>query len=126
MLGYSEKELMNMGVDDIHFEKDLPFVMEQFERQVKGEIKLAVSLPVKRKDGSIFYADVSASPAIFAEKKYLMGVFRDITESKKIQDELKEKMQDLERFSNFAVDRELKMEALEKKVKELEERLKSR
>jgi len=49
-----------------------------------------------------------------------MGNFTDITDSKKIQDELKEKMQDLERFSKFAVDRELKMEELEKKIKELE------
>ena len=55
-----------------------------------------------------------------------MGSFRDITESKKMQDELKEKIEDLERFSKFAVDRELKMEELEKKVKELEERLKVR
>ena len=45
---------------------------------------------------------------------------------KKIQDELKEKMQDLERFSKFAVDRELKMEELEKKIKKLEEKLEAR
>ena len=126
MLGYTEEELMRLGVDDIHPKNDLPLVIEQFERQAKGEIKLVADLPVKRKDGSIFYADVSASQITLGGGKYLVGILRDITESKKIQDELKEKMQDLERFSKFAVDRELKMEALEKKVKELEERLKSR
>jgi len=126
MLGYSEEELMRMGVDDIHPENDLPFVMEQFERQAKGEIRIAEGLPVKRKDGSIFYADVNTSRITLTGKKYLLGSFRDITESKKIQDELKEKIRDLERFSKFAVDRELKMEELEKKVKELEERLKER
>jgi PAS domain S-box-containing protein len=126
MLGYTEEELMRLGVDDIHPKNDLPLVVEQFERQTKGEIKLVAGLPVKRKDGSIFYADVSISQITLGGGKYLLGGFKDITESKKIQDELKEKMQDLERFSKFAVDRELKMEALEKKVKELEERLKSR
>ena len=126
MLGYTEEELMRLGIDDIHPENDLPFVIEQFERQAKGEIRLAAGLPVKRKDGSIFYADISTSQITLAGKKYLMRSFRDITDSKKIQDELKEKMQDLERFSKFAVDRELKMEELEKKIKELEERLEAR
>ncbi len=126
MLGYTEEELMRLGVDDIHPENVLPLVIGQFERQAKREIELAAGLPMKRKDGSIFYADVNASQVTLAGKKYLMRSFRDITESKKMQDELKEKIQDLERFSKFAVDRELKMEELEKKVRELEERLRVR
>lgn len=126
MLGYTEEDLLHLRVDDIHPKKDLPFVIEQFERQVKGEIKLSTSIPVKKKDGSIFYADISASNLTLGGKKYLMKSFRDITESKKIHDELNEKMYDLERFSKFAVDRELKMEELEKKIKELEERLKEK
>jgi PAS domain S-box-containing protein len=126
MLGYTEEELMRLGVDDIHPEDDVPSVIEQFERQAKGEIKLAAGLPVKRKDGTMFFADVSASEITLGGNKYLLGSFRDITESKTIEDELKEKMQDLERFSKFAVDRELKMEGLEKKVKELEQRLMAR
>lgn len=125
MLGYTEEEMMRLRVDDIHPEDDLPSAIEQFERQAKGEIKLAVGLPVKRKDGSIFYADVSSSEITLGGIKCLLESFRDITERKKIQDELKEKMQDLERFSKFAVDRELKMEELEKKIKELEKRLKT-
>src|SRR4030043_2222953 len=78
MLGYTEEELMRMGVDDIHPENDLQFVIEQFERQAKGEIKLAAGLPVKRKDGGIFYADISTSQITLSGKKYLMRSFRDI------------------------------------------------
>lgn len=51
---------------------------------------------------------------------------KEISQRSQIEEELKARMQDLERFSKFAVDRELKMEELEKKIKELEERLKSR
>jgi PAS domain S-box-containing protein len=126
MLGYSEEELMRLGVDDIHPEEDVPFIIEQFERQAKGGIGIAAGVPVKRKDGSIFYADVNTSRITLTGRKYLLRSFTDITDSKRTQDELREKMQDLERFSNFAVDRELKMEELEKKVKELEEKLKAR
>jgi PAS domain S-box-containing protein len=126
MLGYTEEEMLRLRVDDIYPERDLPFVMEQFERQAREEIKLAAVLSVKKKDGGILYADINTSPITLAGKKYLMGSFRDITENKKTQDALKEKMRDLERFSKFAVDRELKMEELEKKIKVLEERLKVR
>jgi len=49
---------------------------------------------------------------------------KEINRRRQIEEELKAKMQDLERFSKFAVDRELKMEELEKKLKVLEERLK--
>ena len=125
MLRYTEEELTRMTLDDITPKKDLPFVLARLERLSKGEIKLGAGFPLKRNDDSIIYADVNASQITLLGKKYLMGSFRDITESKILQDELKERMQDLERFSKFAVDRELRMEELEKKLKELQEKLKS-
>ena len=48
---------------------------------------------------------------------------KEISQRRQIEEELKARMQDLERFSKFAVDRELKMEELEKKIKEFEVRL---
>jgi len=53
----------------------------------------------------------------------LVGISRDITERKKIEDELKKKMYDLERFQKVGVGRELKMVELKKRIKELETRL---
>ncbi|MCX5686179.1 MAG: PAS domain S-box protein [Candidatus Omnitrophica bacterium] len=101
MLGYTEEELMRLGIDDIHPKKDLPFVLEQFERQAKGEIKLAAGLPVKRKDGGVFYADVSTSPITLGGKKYLMGSFRDITERKKAEDALAEAVKAKSAFTSM-------------------------
>ena len=75
MLGYSLEEIKNLGVMDIHPEKDIPYVIDQFERQVKGEFHLSRDLPIKRKDGSIFYADVNATTITIAGKTYLMGFF---------------------------------------------------
>ena len=90
MLGYSLEELKNRGIMDIHPEKDLPYVLEQFEKQSRGEITLAKEIPVKRKDGSIFYAEISSSPVTFAGKTCLIGVFRDITERKQAGEQLRE------------------------------------
>ena len=88
MLGYSLEEIKNIGVMDIHPEEDLPYVIEQFEKQSQKEITLAIDIPVKKKDGSVFYADINSAPITLAGKTYLMGVFRDITERKKTEEKL--------------------------------------
>ncbi|MCX5782232.1 MAG: PAS domain S-box protein [Elusimicrobia bacterium] len=97
MLGYSLEEMKKLGVTDIHPKEDLPYVIEQFERQLRGEIAVAKDLPVKRKDGSVFYADVNSSPVTLAGKTYLLGIFRDITERKKAEDKIDEQRKFLEK-----------------------------
>ncbi len=88
MLGYSQEEIKNMGVMNIHPEKDLPYVIEQIEKQSGKEIEVAQNLPVKRKDGSVFYADVSTVLVEIADKRYLLGIFTDITKRKQAEEEI--------------------------------------
>ena len=90
MLGYSAGELSRLGVSDIHPPADLPHVIEEFERQLRGEVQLAEGLPVMRKDGSVLYADVKSAPVAFGGRSYLVGVFRDITERKAAEMALRE------------------------------------
>ena len=91
MLGYdSVEEIKNLGIMDIHPQEDLSYAMEQFEKQSRGEITLAKDIPVKRRDGSVFYADVNSSPVSLSGRMYLMGIFRDITVRKEMEELLKE------------------------------------
>jgi len=53
-LGYRPEEVRNLTAADIHPEEYLPYVREQFARQMSGEITLGKDIPVKRKNGSIF------------------------------------------------------------------------
>ena len=65
---------------------------------------------------------VTTSP-VFNEKKDLIGcvhIARDISEIKKAEKELKSKVHDLEIFQKAAIDRELKMIELKKRIKKLE------
>jgi signal transduction histidine kinase len=89
MTGYSREELRNIGLVDIHPKESLPYVLQQFERVAKREITLAKDLPVKRRDGTVFYVDVNAIPTILGGKTYLVGVFRDITERKRMEEKLR-------------------------------------
>ena len=86
MLGYEEEELKKLGVMDIHPHEELSYVLAQFEKQLKGEISLAEDMPVKRKDGSVFYADINTSHLTLAGKPHILGAFRDITERRKLQE----------------------------------------
>ena len=89
MLGYELDEIKKIGFDDIHPKDALPHVLEQIGKQAAGKITVAKDLPVKRKNGSIFYADIAASPLQIGGKPFLLGIFRDITERKKAEEKLK-------------------------------------
>jgi len=89
MIGYSIEELKNLGVTDIHPKKDIPHVIKGFKKQAEGNYSLVIDIPIKRKDGSIFYADINSAPVSFRGKTYLMGMFRDATERRKLEGAVK-------------------------------------
>ena len=87
MLGYDEAEFALLRVPDIHPEESLPQVLEKLQEQALGESSLACDIPVKRKDGSVFYADINTAPLTLNGKRYLLGIFRDVTERRQIETE---------------------------------------
>ncbi len=80
MLGYSEEEILQLSLSDIHPAAEMPRIIETFERQARGEIALASDLPVLRKDGTVFHADISAATIHMFQHNCILGIFRDITE----------------------------------------------
>jgi len=119
MLGYSMDELKRLSVADIHPAEHLPYVIEQFERQVRGEIALAENIPVKRKDGSMFFADISASAVEMNGVRVQVGFFRDITERKRAGQKLQSRMDEIELMNRLMVGRELKMEEFRQEIQRL-------
>ncbi len=90
MLGYSKEEINHLAINDIHPPNNISHVLDEFEKQIKGEKVLAEGLPILRKDGSIFYADVGSAPIVIEGTHYLVGIFRDITERKCAEEALQE------------------------------------
>ena len=88
MLQYSLDEIRQLGVRDIHPEKDLPGILEGFGRQARHENMVEHDIPVKRKDGSVLFVDIKSSPVTVLGKSYLMGNFRDVTERRKTEEML--------------------------------------
>lgn len=95
MLGYTETELLKMGILDIHPTESLPYVIDQFNKQIQENIVIAKDIPVLKKDGSFFFADVSAAPMKVNGEECMLGMFRDITERKKAEAALRQREEEL-------------------------------
>jgi diguanylate cyclase (GGDEF)-like protein/PAS domain S-box-containing protein len=89
LLGYRTEELMQMGVEDIHPLAEMPNVRAAFARSLRGEVQEPVELPVQRKDGSIFPAEISSTPIQLGDQAYMVGIFRDISARKEAERRLR-------------------------------------
>lgn len=89
MLGYTLAELTHMNITDLHPAESAQQTLASFEALVRGEISLARAIPCRRKDGGIFYADISNAQIIAHNKKWIVGFFTDVTERKRFEDQLR-------------------------------------
>jgi PAS domain S-box-containing protein len=114
MLGYSPEELQAMTVYDIHPQEHLAKVLNQFERIARGEVTVAYDIPVQNKHGRVLYVDISCSHLALNGRRYLMGIFRDITQRKQSEEK---KAHWNEQLESLVLERTKQLEAV---VEELE------
>jgi len=87
MLGYTLDELRALRVHDIHPSADLPRVLAEFDAESHGDKSLAMSVPCRRKNGTVFFADISASAVVLDGTACNLGFFVDITERTRAEEE---------------------------------------
>jgi PAS domain S-box-containing protein len=88
MFGYSEDELLSRSVADIHPADQLGATLRKFRDIAEGKYLIAENIACIRKDGGIFYADITGAPVNYGGKPCNVGMFRDSTERKKAEEEL--------------------------------------
>lgn len=103
MLRYSMEEIINIGFQDIHFEEDLARLKSQFITTSRGVVGQSSDIRVRRKDGSVFFADVHSGSLSFEGKTFLLKFFRDITERKQAQQEVQREKRFTELIKNVVV-----------------------
>ena len=86
MLGYSQEEMVNLAVTDVHPRDDLPSILEKFSRHFSGEITKSANIPFKRRDGSIFFTEISSRSIRLNGVFYLVAVIHDIEERRKAEE----------------------------------------
>jgi PAS domain S-box-containing protein len=117
MLGYTEAELLRLSVADIHPQESLYRVLAVFAALAQGEIVSSPDIPCLRKDGTIFYANISHSSMVMEGHEYQAGFFHDITERKRSTESLARQNDAMSKLNQFSI--ELSMMSAEDKLEAL-------
>lgn len=125
MTGYRVDELVGRNIIDINL-----ISKNHIPKAIKNIAKGAVGLPtgpdeysLYRKDGSNVLVEVRSYTVKIDNKTQILGIARDITSRKNIEAQLKSKVEDLEKFYEMAIGREVKMKELKDELSQIKEEL---
>jgi diguanylate cyclase (GGDEF)-like protein/PAS domain S-box-containing protein len=82
MLGSVPDELPTLCLDDIYPAESLVETRQLFQECVNGEPVTGKDVPIKRRDGSVFFGDITAAIMHLAGRPYFVCNIRDITTRK--------------------------------------------
>jgi PAS domain S-box-containing protein len=122
MHGYSAEELKGKSVSIFAPNKNWkPLTIKQIASMKKWK-RESVNI---RKDGSVFPVQLMSDVIKDADGRTICIVTtcEDITDRKKMEDELKERIEDLEKFYQASIHREVKMKELKVTINKLNEEL---
>jgi PAS domain S-box-containing protein len=88
MLGYTLEELAGMDRSAIHPAEEWTRIAAEIEAQAGGMTQMASNIPCTTRDGRTVYVDINATKALVNGRDCNIGFFRDITERKRIEEEL--------------------------------------
>ncbi|OGW13924.1 MAG: hypothetical protein A2Y48_05480 [Nitrospirae bacterium RIFCSPLOW2_12_42_9] len=127
MFGHSQHNAIGMSLTEL--------IPEEYrERHVMGlkrfietgeHVLIGKTIEVEglRKDGSRFPQELSLSAVKFEDRWVFTGIIRDITERKKAEETLRQRIGELEQFKKAAIHRELRIKELKERLNKLEKAL---
>ncbi len=124
ILGRPREEVLGKSIFAFTDEENTRIFKDNIARRARGESG-SYEVSLSRPDGTLIPCQVSATPLMddHGVKVGSFALFTDITERKKMEMELKEKMADLERFNRLVIGREERMIQLKEEINGLLEKL---
>lgn len=128
MFGYPASEAIGSEMHELivppRYREKARERLNQFFKSGKGDILgRTVEVKAMRRDGSEFPVEVSIAAFKLEGKWNAVGIIRDITARKRLEEDLRQNIEDLERMNRLMVGRELRMEDLRDEVRKLRERV---
>jgi PAS domain S-box-containing protein len=96
MLGYSEEELLSMSIPALHPKETLASIVDPIQTGMVRHLPGKGNVPMLRKDGSVFYADITGDTFTYQGRPCSLGLFRDVTERRQAQVALERERRTLE------------------------------
>jgi PAS domain S-box-containing protein len=120
VLGYNPNDLVGK-ILEIYYPDDVEKVRTAHSNALRAASGSNLEYRILTKNGETRWVSHSWSPILTEnhELQCIVSVIRDITESKMAEQMLKEKIEELEKYKNVTVNRELKMIELKKQLDEL-------
>ncbi|MHB9020013.1 MAG: PAS domain-containing protein [Minisyncoccota bacterium] len=122
MFGYKAEEILGENLHRLMSPKkyniESSMSLKNFFKTGQSPIlNNVIEIDVLDKRGNEIPVELSASSLILGDKIFAVGSIRDLRQKKKADQDLKEKIDELERFNRLMVDRELKMIELKEELK---------
>lgn len=122
MFGYKIDELKGMSWTKFVVKEDIERLLEYKRlRRINNSAPRSYETKIVDKHGNIRHIHINA--ALIPETKQTLVSIIDITDRKKIEDELKNRVKELEDFYEMAIGRELRMIELKEEIESLKEEL---
>ncbi len=87
--GFTEEQFKTMSIADIHPLETFGHTLAEFESMLNGEKALAENIQCLKRNGEIFYSDISGALILLNGKSQLLGFFKDISERRQAEKALK-------------------------------------
>ncbi len=133
--GYSRNELQNMTVFDIDPDATDRGDMMRYWHSIKtGDPAIVYEGTHRKKDGTAYHAEIAISKVVFLDKEYILALAKNISKRKEYEEELhrlkeslqkevkkktrelKERINELERFRDATINRELRIKELRDEI----------
>ncbi|MBU1151686.1 PAS domain S-box protein [Patescibacteria group bacterium] len=121
-LGYNKKELIGSFLSMIDSPQSAKLMPARIDKLLKKESVVFEGEHIT-KNGEKIPVSISAKIVIREGEKIVQSIIRNISESKKLENDLKNKIIEMEKFHKITVGRELKMIELKNEIKKLKKQL---
>lgn len=102
MLGYTEEEASHLKVSDWDVKHSPEEIINIFHT-ISNTAAMTIETVHRHKDGNVIEVEITARPIILEGKRYIYASSRDITERKKVENELHKLSQAVEQSPNTIV-----------------------
>jgi len=120
VLGYTEKEIKKLNFEQILRKDMIPHCRGLFVKLGKGESFENIDTVFISKTGKEIFVEGNINSKI-ENGKFIetTGIFRDVTKRRKVEAELKKRMEESEKLLSLSIDRELRMVEMKREVNDL-------